>query len=72
MDKEFDEKQLHSNILFKSQNDFESGEGGTYDVGFETLNIIEHIDMLNSAAGTLLNKDGISSVCSFLFISISE
>ena len=52
------DKQLHSNILFKSHNDFESGEGGKYEVGLETLNIIEHIDMLNSAAGTLLTKNG--------------
>lgn len=53
-----DNKQLHSNILFQSRNDFESGEGGKYEVGLETLNIIEHIDMLNSAAGTLLTKNG--------------
>lgn len=52
------DKQLHSNILFKSHNEFESGEGGKYEVGLETLNIIEHIDMLNSAAGTLLTKNG--------------
>ncbi len=57
-EKEVDEKQLYSGLLFKSSNDLESGEGGQYDVGFETLNIIEHIEMLNSAAGTLLDKDG--------------
>jgi len=57
LDKDYDEQKLHSNILFKSQNDFDSSEGKVYDVGFETLNVIEHMEMLNSVAGTLLNKD---------------
>jgi len=56
-EKEFDEKQLHSNILFKSQNDFESGEGAVNEFGVDTLNVIEHIEMLNSVAGTLLSKN---------------
>jgi len=56
-EKELDEKNFQSNILFNSHNNFESGEGQPYDVGLETLNIIEHIDMLSSAAGTLLGKD---------------
>jgi len=57
-EKEFDDKQLHSNILFKSQNDFESGEGAVNEFGVDTLNVIEHIEMLNSVAGTLLSKNG--------------
>jgi len=69
-DKDFDEQKLHSNILFKSQNDFDSSEGKVYDVGFETLNVIEHMEMLNSVAGTLLNKDGKSLLC-FLYKRIS-
>lgn len=56
-EKEFDDKQLHSNILFKSQNDFESGEGAVNEFGVDTLNVIEHIEMLNSVAGTLLSKN---------------
>jgi len=57
-DKDFDEKNLHSNILFKSHNDLDSGEGRVYDVGLDTLNVIEHMEMLDSVAGILLNKDG--------------
>lgn len=57
-DKDYDDKRLHSNILFKSQNEYDSSDVKTYDVGLETLNIIEHMDMLNSVAGVLLNKDG--------------
>jgi len=60
-EKDFDEKQLHSGILFKSNNEFDSGEGRTYDVGLDTLNVIEHMEMLDSVAGILLNKDGIIS-----------
>lgn len=56
-EKDFD-KQVHSNILFKSLNEFDSSDGRNYEVGLETLNIIEHMEMLNSVAGTLLNKDG--------------
>jgi len=62
-DKEYDDQKFNSNILFKSQNDFDSSEGKVYDVGFETLNVIEHMEMLNSVAGTLLNKDGKSLLC---------
>jgi len=64
-EKDFDEQKFNSNILFKSQNDFDSCEGKVYDVGFETLNVIEHMEMLNSVAGTLLNKDG-NSLFAFL------
>lgn len=54
----YQDKNLGSNILFKSFNEFDSSDGKAYDVGLETLNIIEHIEMLNSVAGNLLNKDG--------------
>lgn len=62
-EKEFDDKQLHSNILFKSQDGFESGEGAVNEFGVDTLNVIEHIEMLNSVAGTLLSKNGKQKGC---------
>lgn len=47
----------NENILFKSQNEnLESMEGKAFDVGLETLNIIEHMEMLNSRA-VILSKN---------------
>lgn len=52
----FDRDIEERNLLFISQNEnLESGEGKAFDVGLETLNIIENLEMMNSSAG-ILNK----------------
>ena len=54
-----DEKMIHSQpIMLQSQGDMmESLETKTMDLGLDTINVIEHMDQLNSAVGILLNKN---------------
>ena len=61
-----DEKMAYSQpIMFQSQGDMrESIETRAMDLGLDTINVIEHMDQLNSAVGILLNKNSkYSYVC---------
>ena len=57
-------------IMFQSQGDMrESIETRAMDLGLDTINVIEHMDQLNSAVGILLNKNSKYSYVCYGFLN---